>query len=106
MAEFDLPVCLADQDRIGGRDLAGFPVADRSRALARRKPRGFSPGGQAISPAFSPLIPDNTLEKDTSFVYTIRMIRTHAIPCHLPRTLADALNAASGAIYTGVLVAH
>jgi putative transposase len=34
------------------------------------------------------------------------MIRTHAIPCRLPRALADALNAASGAIYTGVLVAH
>ena len=34
------------------------------------------------------------------------MIRTHTIPCHLPRALADALNLASGAIYTGILVAH
>jgi putative transposase len=34
------------------------------------------------------------------------VIRTHTIPCHLPRAVADALNAASGAIYTGVLVAH
>ena len=34
------------------------------------------------------------------------MIRTHTIPSHLPRAVADALNAASGAIYTGVLVAH
>src|SRR5215471_13250868 len=34
------------------------------------------------------------------------MIRTHTHPCHLPRALADALNAAIGAIYTGVLVAH
>jgi hypothetical protein len=34
------------------------------------------------------------------------MIRTYTIPCHLPRAVADALNAASGAIYTGVLVAH
>jgi putative transposase len=34
------------------------------------------------------------------------MIRTHTIPCHLPREKADAFNRASGAIYTGVLVAH
>jgi putative transposase len=34
------------------------------------------------------------------------MIRTRTIPCHLPRALAYTLNAASGAIYTGVLVAH
>ena len=34
------------------------------------------------------------------------MIRTHAIPCKLPRDIADLLNRASGAIYTGVLVAH
>ncbi len=34
------------------------------------------------------------------------MIRTHIIPCELPRTQADALNRASGIIYTGVLVAH
>jgi putative transposase len=34
------------------------------------------------------------------------MIRTHTIPCHLPRAAADVLNAASGAIYTGILVAH
>ena len=34
------------------------------------------------------------------------MIRTHTLPCHLPRALADALNLASGAVYTGILVAH
>jgi putative transposase len=34
------------------------------------------------------------------------MIRTRAIPCHLPRDHADAFNRASGAIYTGVLVTH
>ena len=34
------------------------------------------------------------------------MIRTHILPCTLPRPVADALNLASGAIYTGVLVRH
>jgi putative transposase len=34
------------------------------------------------------------------------MIRTHILPCALPRPLADALNLASGAIYTQVLVNH
>ena len=34
------------------------------------------------------------------------MIRTHTMPCHLPREQADALNRASGQVYTGVLVAH
>jgi putative transposase len=34
------------------------------------------------------------------------LIRTHTIPCHLPREQADALNRASAQIYTGVLVAH
>src|SRR5262245_29630401 len=34
------------------------------------------------------------------------MIRTHTIPCLLPRARADALNRASGAVYTGILVAH
>ncbi len=34
------------------------------------------------------------------------MIRTHILPCALPRPLADALNQASGAIYTQVLVSH
>jgi putative transposase len=34
------------------------------------------------------------------------VIRTHIIPCHLPRDKADALNLSSGQIYTGVLVAH
>lgn len=34
------------------------------------------------------------------------MIRTHILPCALPRTVADALNLASGAIYTQVLVTH
>jgi putative transposase len=36
----------------------------------------------------------------------IPMIRTHRIPCRLPRATADRLNLASGRIYTGVLVAH
>ena len=36
----------------------------------------------------------------------MEMIRTHTIPCHLPKTQADALNRASGRIYTGILVAH
>jgi putative transposase len=34
------------------------------------------------------------------------MIRTHVLPCRLPRLVADAINLASGAIYTGVLVRH
>lgn len=34
------------------------------------------------------------------------MIRTHILPCALPRPVADALNLASGAIYNGVLVRH
>jgi putative transposase len=34
------------------------------------------------------------------------MIRTYILPCRLKRTVADAFNLASGAIYTGVLVAH
>jgi putative transposase len=34
------------------------------------------------------------------------LIRTQIIPCHLPRDRADALNRASGQVYTGVLVAH
>ena len=34
------------------------------------------------------------------------MIRTHILPCTLPRPLADAFNLASGAIYTQVLVNH
>jgi putative transposase len=34
------------------------------------------------------------------------LIRTHVIPCDLPKIQADALNMASGRIYTGVLVAH
>lgn len=35
-----------------------------------------------------------------------RMIRTHILPCRLPHPVADALNRASGAIYTQVLVSH
>jgi putative transposase len=34
------------------------------------------------------------------------MIRTHIIPCSLPRAIADALNRASGSIYTDVMVSH
>ena len=34
------------------------------------------------------------------------MIRTRIIPCRLPRTACDALNAASGSAYTGVVVWH
>jgi putative transposase len=34
------------------------------------------------------------------------MIRTHILPCTIPRARADELNRASGAIYTGILVAH
>jgi putative transposase len=34
------------------------------------------------------------------------MIRTYSMPCGLSREQADALNRASGQIYTGVLVAH
>ena len=34
------------------------------------------------------------------------MIRTHILPCTIPRARADELNRSSGAIYTGVLVAH
>jgi putative transposase len=34
------------------------------------------------------------------------MIRTHVLPCQLPHAVADALNLASGQIYTSVLVTH
>ena len=34
------------------------------------------------------------------------MIRTHTIPCRIPRAIADLLNRASGRISTGILVAH
>ena len=34
------------------------------------------------------------------------MIRTHILPCTIPKARADELNRASGTIYTGVLVAH
>jgi putative transposase len=34
------------------------------------------------------------------------MIRTHILPCHLPHATADALNRASGTIYTQVLMNH
>lgn len=34
------------------------------------------------------------------------MIRTHILPCNLPRPVADALNLSSGQIYTDTLVAH
>jgi hypothetical protein len=34
------------------------------------------------------------------------MIRTIVTPCHLHKDIAEALNLASGQIYTGVLVAH
>jgi putative transposase len=34
------------------------------------------------------------------------MIRTHIIPCKLKREVADALNLASGQVYTGVLISH
>lgn len=34
------------------------------------------------------------------------MMRTHIIPCVLPRLIADAFNRESGRIYTGVLVTY
>jgi hypothetical protein len=34
------------------------------------------------------------------------MIRTHIIPSKLKKEIADALNLASGQVYTGVLVSH
>ena len=34
------------------------------------------------------------------------MIRTHILPCTIPRVRADELNRSSGIIYTGILVAH
>jgi putative transposase len=34
------------------------------------------------------------------------MIRTHTIPCHLPRSVADALNRLSGGLYTDILITH
>jgi putative transposase len=34
------------------------------------------------------------------------VVRTKIIPCKIPRAVADALNAASGAVYTGVVVHH
>jgi putative transposase len=37
---------------------------------------------------------------------TAAMIRTHIIPCALPKIAADTLNRASGAIYTRTLITH
>ncbi|RYF38387.1 MAG: hypothetical protein EOO38_24845, partial [Cytophagaceae bacterium] len=34
------------------------------------------------------------------------MIRTHVLPCRLPREVADSLNRESGRIYTDVMVWH
>jgi hypothetical protein len=34
------------------------------------------------------------------------MIRTHSIPCTLPKAEADALNRESGRVYTETLVWH
>lgn len=39
-------------------------------------------------------------------VQGVHMIRTHILPCALPRQEADALNRESGRIYTDVLVWH
>jgi putative transposase len=36
----------------------------------------------------------------------MEMIRTHILPCTIPRARADELNRSSGIIYTGILVAH
>ena len=36
----------------------------------------------------------------------VTMIRTYTIPCDLPKAIADALNRASGAIYTRTLITH
>jgi putative transposase len=68
----------------------------------RRKPRPFKGSGQAGFLEFG-LQPVDFRRRNT---YKIGMIRTQTIPCHLPRDQADAFNRASGAIYTGVLVAH
>ncbi len=38
--------------------------------------------------------------------HTTTMIRTHIIACKLPKATADALNRASGALYTSTLVTH
>ena len=40
------------------------------------------------------------------YAIAIDMIRTHILSCRLPRAVADALNQASGVIYTQVLVSH
>jgi putative transposase len=37
---------------------------------------------------------------------TLTMIRTHIVPCDLPKSVADALNRASAAVYTRTLVTH
>ena len=34
------------------------------------------------------------------------MIRTHILPCTIPRARADELNRSGGTIYSGILVAH
>jgi len=34
------------------------------------------------------------------------VIRTHILPCELPRATADDLDRQSGTIYTGVMVQH
>ena len=34
------------------------------------------------------------------------LIRTHTLPCDLPKAAADALNRASGAVYMRTLVTH
>jgi hypothetical protein len=81
---------------------------DRRGALARRKPRVFRPSGEArvISGGFSPDSRLSELAFRRRVAYNKNMIRTRIIPCRLPRAVCDALNAASGAIYTGVLVWH
>ena len=34
------------------------------------------------------------------------MIRTQILPCHLPNATCDALNLASGRIYSGIVSRH
>ena len=51
-------------------------------------------------------VSQETIRRSIEAQNGLEMIRTHILPCTIPRARADELNRASGAIYTGILVAH
>ncbi len=46
------------------------------------------------------------IKRDIDAQKGMEMIRTHILPCTIPRARGDELNRSSGTIYTGILVAH